>query len=62
MKYVNKKAYKDVIEYLENVKSGANAMDDIEMMHRVDRALAAFKADVEDDIFTDEFKEKFYDD
>ena len=62
MKYVNKKAYKDVIEYLENVKSGANAMDDIEMMHRVDRALAAFEADVEDEIFNDDFEEKIYDD
>ena len=62
MKYVNKKAYKDEIEYLENVKSGANAMDDIEMMHRVDRALAAFEADVEDEIFNDDFKEKIYDD
>lgn len=62
MKYVNNKAYKEVIEYLENVRSGAKVMDDIEMMHRVDRALVAFEADVEDDIFTDEFKEKFYDD
>lgn len=56
--YMNKNAYEEVKEYLENVKSGAKAMDDIEMMHRVDRALAAFEADVEDEIFTDEFKEK----
>lgn len=59
---MNNKAYKEVIEYLENVRSGAKAMDDIEMMHRVDRALAAFEADVEDEIFNDNFKEKFYDD
>lgn len=59
---MNNKAYKEVIEYLENVRSGAKAMDDIEMMHRVDRALAAFEADVEDEIFNDDFKEKFYDD
>ena len=44
------------------MKSGAKVMDDIEMMHRVDRALAAFDADVEDEIFNDDFKEKFYDD
>lgn len=55
---MNNKAYKEVIEYLENVRSGAKAMDDIEMMHRVDRALAAFEADVEDEIFNDDFKEK----
>lgn len=59
---MNKNAYEEVKEYLENVKSGAKAMDDIEMMHRVDRALAAFEADVEDEIFNDDFKEKFYDD
>ena len=59
---MNNKAYKEVKEYLENVKSGAKVMDDIEMMHRVDRALAAFDADVEDEIFNDDFKEKFYDD
>lgn len=58
---MNNKAYKEVIEYLENVRSGAKAMDDIEMMHRVDRALAAFDAAVEEEIFTDEFKEKIYD-
>lgn len=55
---MNNKAYKEVIEYLENVRSGAKAMDDIEMMHRVDRALAAFDADAEDEIFNDDFKEK----
>lgn len=59
---MNKSVYQSVKEYLKNVKSGAKAMDDIEMMHRVDRALAAFEADVEDEIFNDDFKEKFYDD
>lgn len=59
---INKSVHQSVKEYLENVKSGAKVMDDIEMMHRVDRALAAFDADVEDEIFNDDFKEKFYDD
>ena len=58
---MNKNAYEEVKEYLESVRSGAKVMDDIEMMYRVDRALAAFDADVEDEIFTDKFKEKFYD-
>lgn len=57
-KYMNKNAYEEVKEYLESVKSGAKVMDNIEMMHRVDRALAAFDADVEDEIFNDDFKEK----
>lgn len=57
-KYMNKNAYEEVKEYLESVKSGAKVMDDIEMMHRADRALEAFDADVEDEIFNDDFKEK----
>lgn len=57
-KYMNKNAHEEVKEYLESVKSSAKVMDNIEMMHRVDRALAAFDADVEDEIFNDDFKEK----
>ena len=52
---MNKSVYQSVKEYLENVKSGAKVMDNIEIMHRVDRALAAFDADVEDEIFNDDF-------
>lgn len=54
-KYMNKNAYEEVKEYLESVKSGAKVMDNNEIMHRVDRALAAFDADVEDEIFNDDF-------
>ena len=49
----------DVKEYLENSYSGARMMDDVESMTRIARALAALQADVEKDIFTEEFMEEY---
>ena len=49
----------DVKEYLENSYSGAKMMDDVESMTRIARALAALQANVEEDIFTEEFMEKY---
>lgn len=49
----------DVKEYLENSYSGAKMMDDVESMTRIARALAALQADVEKDIFTEEFMEEY---
>lgn len=53
------KNYKEIIEYLENCYTGARACDDVEIMCRVSRALAAFKADVHEDIFTPEYHKKY---
>lgn len=47
-------------EYLENSYSGAKMMDDVEGMLRISRALAALQADVCEDIFKEEFVEKYY--
>lgn len=49
----------DVKEYLENSYSGAKMMDDVESMTRIARALAALQADVEKDIFTEEFMKEY---
>lgn len=49
----------DVKEYLENSYSGAKMMDDVESMTRIARALTALQADVEKDIFTEEFMEEY---
>lgn len=46
-------------DYLENAYSGAKMMGDVECMVRIARALAALQADVEVDIFTEEFVEKY---
>mgnify|MGYP003303194795 CR=1 FL=1 len=47
-------------DYLEKCYSGAKMMDDAEGMLRISRALAALQADVYEDIFKEEFVEKYY--
>ena len=47
-------------EYLENSYTGASAMDDCETQVRIARAIAAYEADPEMEIFTEEFKEFYY--
>lgn len=49
-----------VKDYLEHSYSGAKMMDDIEGMFRISRALAALQADIYDEIFKEEFLEKYY--
>lgn len=47
-----------ILDYLEKSYSGAKMMDDIEIQIRVGRAIEAFKADVEEDIFKEGFIER----
>lgn len=49
---------KSILEYLENSYSGAKMMDDIETQERIARAIVAFEADPEIEIFSKEFIEK----
>lgn len=49
---------KSILEYLENSYSGAKMMDDIETQERIARAILAFEADPEIEIFSKEFIEK----
>ena len=49
-----------VKDYLEHSYSGAKMMDDVEGMLRIARALAALQADIYDEIFKEEFLEKYY--
>ena len=47
-----------ILAYLEKSYSGAKMMDDIEIQTRICRAIEAFKADVEEDIFKEGFIER----
>ena len=49
---------KSILEYLEHSYSGAKMMDDIETQERIARAIVAFEADPETEIFSKEFIEK----
>lgn len=46
-------------EYPENAYCGAKMMKDEEGMTRIARSLAAWQADVQKDIFTEEFMEEW---
>ena len=50
----NKKQKEKVIKYLENTYMGAKMVGDEEIMERISRAIFAFKADLEVDIFKDD--------
>ena len=50
----------EIRDYLEKCYIGARAMDDDELQVRIARAIAAFEADPEMEIFTEEFQEKYY--
>ena len=51
----------DIIkDYLEYSYSGAKMMGDAEGMLRISRALVALQADIYDEIFNEEFLEKYY--
>lgn len=51
------KQKKEILEYLEYSYSGAKMTDDIELQTRIGRAIEAFKADVHEDIFKENFIE-----
>ena len=53
------KQIQTIKDYLENAYSGAKIMNDVESMTRISRALVALQADVEVDIFLEEFVEKW---
>ncbi|GEM_PF-2807772 len=51
----------DIInEYFEQAYVGASMMDDQDSMTRIGRAIAALNANIEKDIFTEEFNKKYY--
>lgn len=54
----SKKEYDNVVEFLNNFICGANMNDDYENSVRASRALKAFCADIDMNIFTDEFKDE----
>ena len=50
----------DILEYLEYSYTGARAMHDMEAQVRIARAMAAYNADPEMEIFTEEFNDLYY--
>ena len=48
---MDEKSYNAILEYLETSYSGAKMLDDIECMCRLSRAIAAFEADPEEEIY-----------
>lgn len=57
---MNQEAMDKIKEYLEFSYSGAKLMGDTEGMLRISRAMAALEADINKEIFTEEFLEIFY--
>ena len=51
------KQYSIILADLENALTGARMLDDTEMVLRLSRAIAAFEADVDKDIFIENFVE-----
>lgn len=52
------KPQQEILEYLEHSYTGARMMDDVETMTKLSRAIAAFNAPTDKDIFTEEFMEE----
>lgn len=46
-----------VVEFLEKAYTGARAMDDVEMMARLERAIAVIKTPAEIEVFRPDFEE-----
>ena len=51
------KQYSIILADLENALTGARMLDDTEMVLRLSRAIAAFEADVDKNIFIENFVE-----
>lgn len=50
----NQKQKEEILKYLQTSYTGAKMMRDEEVMLRTSRAIAAFKADIHEDIFITE--------
>lgn len=50
-----------VVDFLETSYTGARAMDDVEMMVRLERAIAVMKTPAEVEVFLPEFEEEYID-
>jgi hypothetical protein len=48
-----------VIDFLETAYTGARAMDDVEMMARLERAIAVMKTPAEIEVFRPDFKRRY---
>lgn len=54
------KQIKEIKQYLEYTYTGARKIGTVEDCLRISRAIAALEADTEEEIFTEEFKKKYY--
>ncbi len=53
------KGIRDIINYLEMCYIGARAMDDVEAMSRIERAIAVMKIPSRQEVFRDGFEEEY---
>lgn len=56
--YTSKEEYQSFVEFVNNFIIGARMCDDEENALRASRALRAFEASIEENIFSEEFVEK----
>ena len=57
---IGKLSTQDIVQYLEYSYSGAKMLHDEETCLRIARAIAAFKAPTDQDIFTQEYTDFYY--
>ena len=50
-----------VVDFLEKSYTGARAMDDVEMMARLERAIAVMKTPTEIEVFRPDFTRRYID-
>lgn len=55
---INDKGLRDIVNYLEMCYVGARALDDVEAMCRIERAIVVMKTPASQEIFRDGFMEE----
>lgn len=50
---------REILKYLENVASASASASDMNLRKRIIRAVSAFEANVEEEVFTEEFKDEY---
>ena len=57
--FAHDKTIRDILNYLEMSYVGARAMDDVEIMCRIERAIAVIKTPASQEVFLPDFERKY---
>ena len=57
--FAHDKTIRDILNYLEMSYVGARAMDDVEIMCRIERAIAVMNTPAIQEVFLPDFEEKY---